>query len=163
MSQALKKLAGIVNKSNATMVFINQLRTNVGISYGNPEVTPGGRALKFYATMRIEIRRGEAIKSGKDILGYRARIKVVKNKVAPPFKTAEVDLMFGQGISREGDLVDMAAQFDIIKKAGAWYSYNGEKIGQGRDKAKLFLKENPDIADHIRQQVVERLKEDKNQ
>lgn len=158
MSQALKKLAGIVNRSNATMIFINQLRTNVGIAYGNPEVTPGGRALKFYATMRIEIRRGEAIKTGKEIQGYRTRIKVVKNKVAPPFKTAEVDLMFGEGISKEGDLVDMATNFDIIKKAGAWYSYNGEKIGQGRDKAKIFLKENPDIAEHIREQVVECLK-----
>ena len=157
MSQALKKLAGIVNRSNATMIFINQLRTNVGISYGNPEVTPGGRALKFYATMRIEIRRGEPIKTGKDIHGYRTRIKVVKNKVAPPFKTAEVDLLFGEGISKEGDLVDMAADFDIIKKAGAWYSYNGEKIGQGRDKAKMFLKENPELADHIREQIMERL------
>ena len=155
MSQALRKLAGAINKSNTTAVFINQLREKVGIMFGNPEVTPGGRALKFYSSVRLEVRRIDSIKNGQDIIGNRTKVKVVKNKVAPPFKIAEFDIMYGKGISREGDIVDMAAKYGIIKKAGAWYSYNDEKIGQGRDKAKQFLADNPEIAEHIEKLVLD--------
>lgn len=155
MSQALRKLAGAINKSNTTAIFINQLREKVGVMFGNPEVTPGGRALKFYSSVRLEVRRVDSIKSGQDIIGNRTKVKVVKNKVAPPFKIAEFDIMYGKGISREGDIVDMAAKYGIIKKAGAWYSYQNEKIGQGRDKAKQFLKDNPETAKIIENLVLD--------
>lgn len=146
MSQALRKLGGIINKTNTTAIFINQLREKVGIMFGNPETTPGGRALKFYSSIRLDVRRGEQIKLGDSVIGNRTNIKVVKNKVAPPFKTAVVDIMYGEGVSREGELVDIAADLNIIEKSGAWYSYNGEKIGQGKENAKIFLKNNPEIA-----------------
>ncbi|WP_290774221.1 recombinase RecA [Anaerofustis sp.] len=155
MSQALRKLAGAINKSNTTAIFINQLREKVGVMFGNPEVTPGGRALKFYSSVRLEVRRIDSIKSGQDIIGNRTKVKVVKNKVAPPFKVAEFDIMYGKGISREGDIVDMAAKYGIIKKAGAWYSYNDEKIGQGRDRAKQFLADNPETAKIIENLVLD--------
>ena len=149
MSQALRKLGGIINKTNTTAIFINQLREKVGIMFGNPETTPGGRALKFYASVRLDVRRGEQIKLGDSVIGNRTNIKVVKNKVAPPFKTAVVDIMYGEGVSHEGELVDIAADLGIVEKSGAWYSYNGEKIGQGKENAKIFLKNNPDIANEI--------------
>lgn len=145
MSQALRKLSGAINKSNTIAFFINQIREKVGIMFGNPETTPGGRALKFYSSVRLEVRRAETIKQGTDMVGNRTRIKVVKNKVAPPFKQAEVDIMFGEGISKEGSALDIAAELDIVKKSGAWYSYEGERLGQGRENAKQFLKENRDI------------------
>ena len=154
MSQALRKLTPVISKSNCAVIFINQLREKVGIVYGNPEVTTGGRALKFYASVRLDVRRTETLKSGGEMIGNHVRVKVVKNKVAPPFKEAEFDIMFGEGISTEGDLVDLATKLDLIQKSGSWYSYNGEKIGQGREKAKEFLAEHPDemreIADKIR-------------
>lgn len=143
MSQALRKLSGTINKTKTIAIFINQIREKVGVMFGNPETTPGGRALKFYSTVRLEIRRGEPIKDGSDIIGNRAKIKVVKNKVAPPFKKAEVDIMYGQGISKMGELLDMAAEKDLIKKSGAWYSYGEERIGQGRENAKKWLTEHP--------------------
>jgi recombination protein RecA len=146
MSQALRKLSGIINKSNTIVVFINQLREKVGIIFGNPETTPGGRALKFYSTIRLDIRRSEQIKQGTDIVGNKTKIKVVKNKVAPPFKLAIVDIVYGEGISREGELVDLGVEVGVIKKSGSWYAYDSNKIGQGRENAKLFLKDNPDIA-----------------
>ena len=149
MSQALRKLVGIVSKTNTTAIFINQLRQKVGVIYGNPEVTSGGVALKYYSSVRIDIRRGEPIKDGADIIGNRTRAKVVKNKVAPPFKTAEFDIMYGTGISKEGDLIDMGVKAEIIDKAGSWYSYKGEKIGQGRENAKKYIKENPEVFKEI--------------
>ncbi|MDF7672349.1 recombinase RecA [Lactobacillus sp. ESL0701] len=156
MSQALRKLSGNINKTKTIAIFINQIREKVGIMFGNPETTPGGRALKFYSTIRLEIRRAEKIKqSGGDITGNRVKIKVVKNKVAPPFKVAEVDMMYGQGISQSGELLDMAADKDIIAKAGSWYSYNNERIGQGRENAKKYLEEHQDIYDDIQHQVRE--------
>ena len=153
MSQALRKLSGSVNKTKTICFFINQIREKVGVMFGNPEVTPGGRALKFYSTIRLEVRRGEPIKEGADRVGNRTRIKVVKNKVAPPFKEAMVDIMYGEGISQTGELVDMAADLDIINKAGSWYSYGEERIGQGRENAKKFLEENPEVRDTIEKQV----------
>ena len=155
MSQALRKLGGIINKTNTTCIFINQLREKVGVLFGNPETTPGGRALKFYASVRLDVRRGEQIKMGDSVVGNRTTIKVVKNKVAPPFKTASVDIMYGEGVSHEGELVDMAADIDILEKSGAWYSYNGEKIGQGRENTKIFLKNNPELAEEIEAQIRE--------
>lgn len=149
MSQALRKLSGIINKTNTTAIFINQLREKVGVMFGNPETTPGGRALKFYASVRLDVRRGEQIKVGDSVVGNRTSIKVVKNKVAPPFKVATVDIMYGEGVSYEGELVDLAAEADIIDKSGAWYAYNGEKIGQGKENTKIFLKNNPEIAAEI--------------
>ncbi|WP_046228016.1 recombinase RecA [Paenibacillus dauci] len=146
MSQALRKLSGAISKSKTITIFINQLREKVGVMFGNPETTPGGRALKFYSTVRLDVRRIEAIKNGNDVVGNRTRIKVVKNKVAPPFKQAEIDIMYGEGISREGSLIDIATEKDIINKSGAWYSYEGERMGQGRENAKQFLKENKQIA-----------------
>lgn len=146
MSQALRKLSGAINKSNTIAIFINQLREKIGVMFGNPETTPGGRALKFYSSVRLDVRRVESIKMGNDVVGNRTRIKVVKNKVAPPFKQADVDIMYGEGISREGSLVDMGTDMDIINKSGAWYSYEGERLGQGRENAKQFLKEHQDIA-----------------
>lgn len=155
MSQALRKLAGAISKSNCVAIFINQLREKVGVIYGNPEVTPGGRALKFYSSVRIEVRKAEAIKSGTDVIGNRTRAKVVKNKIAPPFRTAEFDVMYGTGISRTGELLDIAVKLEIIQKAGAWFSYNGERIGQGRDNSKEFLVTHPELADEIEQKVRE--------
>jgi recombination protein RecA len=155
MSQALRKLAGAINKSKTLAIFINQIREKVGVMFGNPETTTGGRALKFYSTIRLEVRRAEAIKQGNDTVGNRTKIKVVKNKVAPPFKVAEVDIVFGEGISREGSLVDMAVELDIVNKSGAWYSYEDERLGQGRENAKAFLKEHQDITAKIEAKVRE--------
>jgi recombination protein RecA len=158
MSQALRKLAGAINKSNTCAIFINQLREKVGVVYGNPEVTTGGRALKFYSSMRIDVRKIESIKSGDSILGNRTRAKIVKNKVAPPFKQAEFDIMYGVGISREGDLLDSAAGAKIVDKSGAWYSFEGNRIGQGRENVKIFLREHPDIMKRIEELVMATLK-----
>ena len=157
MSQALRKLGGVINKTNTICIFINQLREKVGIMFGNPETTPGGRALKFYSSVRLDVRRGEQIKVNGDVLGNKTVIKVVKNKVAPPFKVAMVDIMYGEGVSREGELIDIGAELDIIEKSGAWYSYNGEKIGQGKENAKIFLKNNPEIYKEINNKVREKL------
>ena len=162
MSQALRKLAGAINKSNTSAIFINQLREKVGVMYGNPEVTTGGRALKFYSSMRIDIRRIETIKQGDQMLGNRTRAKIVKNKVAPPFKQAEFDIMYGEGISKLGDLIDVAAKEGIIEKAGSWYSYQSDKIGQGRENVKTYLKDNPSIADKIEEQVYAAINAPKN-
>ncbi|MDE5868480.1 MAG: recombinase RecA [Anaeroplasmataceae bacterium] len=153
MSQAMRKLAGIINKTNCVAIFINQIREKVGVMFGNPETTTGGRALKFYASVRLDIRKGEAIKDGTTILGNRTTVKVVKNKVAPPFKTAEVEIIYGAGISRIGELVDLAVKYDIINKSGAWFSYEGTKIGQGRENTKEFLKNNPEILSEIEEKV----------
>lgn len=155
MSQALRKLSGAINKSKVIAIFINQLREKVGVMFGNPETTPGGRALKFYSSIRLDVRRVETIKQGNDMVGNRTRIKVVKNKVAPPFKQAEVDIMYGEGISREGSIVDIATEMDIINKSGAWYSYNNDRLGQGRENAKQFLKDNKHIADTIEGRIRE--------
>jgi len=158
MSQALRKLTSIINKSNTAAIFINQLREKVGVMFGNPEVTTGGRALKFYSTMRMEVRRVESIKSGDSVLGNRTKVKIVKNKVAPPFKQVEFDIMFGKGISKAGDLLDCAADAKIIEKAGAWYSYNGNRIGQGRENVKAFLDENPEIMAEVEEKLKASLK-----
>ncbi|BFT72998.1 MULTISPECIES: recombinase RecA [Paenibacillus] len=155
MSQALRKLSGAINKSKVIAIFINQLREKVGVMFGNPETTPGGRALKFYSSVRLDVRRIETIKQGNDMVGNRTRIKVVKNKVAPPFKQAEVDIMYGEGISREGSIIDIATEMDIVNKSGAWYSYEGERLGQGRENAKQFLKDNKAIAETIEQKIRE--------
>lgn len=164
MSQALRKLSGVINKSNTIAIFINQIREKVGVMFGSPEVTPGGRALKFYSSVRIDVRRGEAIKQGTDIVGNKTRIRVVKNKVAPPFKLAEVDIMYGEGISREGEIVDLGAEAEVLQKSGSWYSYEGERLGQGRENSKQFLKENPAIRAEIAQKIRESygLEESKN-
>ena len=153
MSQALRKLGGIVNKTNTICIFINQLREKVGVMFGNPETTPGGRALKFYSTVRLDVRRAEQIKVGSDVLGNKTVIKVVKNKVAPPFKTAEVEIMYGEGISKTGEIIDIASNLGILDKSGAWYSYKGEKIGQGKENAKLFLKNNSTLYKEIEDKV----------
>lgn len=153
MSQALRKLAGAISKSNCVAIFINQLREKVGVVYGNPEVTPGGRALKFYSSVRIDVRKKEVIKNGTDIIGSHTKVKVVKNKVAPPFREVEFDIMYGQGISRVGELLDLAEKLDIVQKSGAWFSYNGTRIGQGRENAKKFLQDNPDVFEEITERV----------
>ena len=153
MSQALRKLTSIVSKSNCIVIFINQLREKIGVMFGNPETTTGGRALKFYSSVRLDVRRVEALKQGGEVVGNHTRVKIVKNKVAPPFKEAEFDIMFGQGISKEGDILDLAADAGIINKSGAWYAYNGEKIGQGRENAKNYLKENPLICEEVEAKV----------
>ncbi len=153
MSQALRKLSGAINKSKTIAVFINQIREKVGIMFGNPETTPGGRALKFYSSVRLEVRRAETIKQGSDMVGNRTRIKVVKNKVAPPFKQADVDIMFGEGISKEGSVLDIAADLDIVHKSGAWYSFEGDRLGQGRENAKQFLKEHADLCFKIENMI----------
>ena len=153
MSQALRKLTAVISKSNCVVIFINQLREKVGVMFGNPETTTGGRALKFYSSIRMDVRRVETLKQGGEMVGNHTRIKVVKNKVAPPFKQAEFDIMFGTGISKEGDILDLAAECGIVNKSGAWYAYNGDKIGQGRENAKIFLKEHTDICDEIEKQV----------
>ena len=155
MSQALRKLSGTINKTNTIVIFINQLREKVGVMFGNPETTPGGKALKYYASVRLDIRRGEQIKQGSDVVGNRTNIKVVKNKVAPPFKTATVDIMYGEGVSYEGELVDLASEANIIEKSGAWYSYNGNKIGQGKENVKLLLKDNVQLRNEIDKKVRE--------
>jgi recombination protein RecA len=153
MSQALRKLTGVVSKSKTTLIFINQLREKIGVMFGNPETTTGGRALKFYASVRIDIRRIASIKDGDQVVGGRTRVKVVKNKVAPPFREAEFDVMYGEGISREGDLLDLAVEKRIVEKSGAWFAYNGDRLGQGRENAKQFLKENPEIRQTIEDRV----------
>ncbi|HCQ98741.1 MAG TPA: DNA recombination/repair protein RecA, partial [Acidobacteria bacterium] len=153
MSQALRKLTAVVAKSHTCLVFINQLREKIGVMFGNPETTTGGRALKFYSSVRIDIRRIGAIKDGDQVVGNRTRVKVVKNKVAPPFRQAEFDLMYGEGVSREGDLLDLAVERRMVEKSGTWFSYNGERLGQGREKVKLFLKQNPEIFEAIDSKV----------
>ncbi len=153
MSQALRKLAGVVSKSSTVAIFINQLREKVGVMFGNPETTPGGRALKFYASVRLDVRKVEIIRNGTEIVGTRTKVKVVKNKVAPPFKEAEFDIIYGEGISKEGCIIDMAVNLDIIDKSGAWFSYNGQRIGQGRDNVRIFLKKNKEICDEIEAKV----------
>ncbi|NJP36288.1 recombinase RecA [Alkalicoccus luteus] len=155
MSQALRKLSGAVSKSNTIAMFINQIREKVGVMFGNPETTPGGRALKFYSSVRLEVRRAETLKQGNEMIGNKTKIKVVKNKVAPPFRTAEVDIMYGEGISREGSLIDIASELDIVQKSGAWYSYNEERMGQGRENAKQYLKENDDVMQEIDRKIRE--------
>ncbi len=155
MSQALRKLSGIINKTKTTAIFINQLREKVGVLFGNPETTPGGRALKFYSTIRLDIRRAEQIKQGDQVIGNKTNIKVVKNKVAPPFKTASVDIMYGEGVSREGEIIDIASELNIIEKSGAWYAYKGEKIGQGKENVKTLLKENIALKEEIENKVRE--------
>ncbi len=157
MSQALRKLAGAVNKSHTTTIFINQIREKVGVMFGNPETTPGGRALKFYASVRLDVRRVETLKKGEDMIGSRTRVKVVKNKVAPPFKTAEFDIMYGKGISREGDLIDLGIKLEVIEKSGAWYSFKDTRLGQGKENAKEYLKEHPEITLQIEQKLQELL------
>ncbi|MHA6529180.1 recombinase RecA [Paenibacillus sp. BAC0078] len=155
MSQALRKLSGAINKSNTIAIFINQLREKIGVMFGNPETTPGGRALKFYSSVRLDVRRVESIKMGNDVVGNRTKIKIVKNKVAPPFKQADVDIMYGEGISKEGSLVDIGTEMDIVNKSGAWYSFDGERLGQGRENSKQFLKEHPEIALQIENKIRE--------
>lgn len=155
MSQAMRKLSGIISKTHTTAIFINQIREKVGVMFGNPEVTPGGRALKFYSSVRLEIRRSEALKNGTDFIGNKAKIKVVKNKVAPPFKEALVDIIFGEGISKYGEILDLATDLELIQKAGAWYAYNNEKIGQGRDNAKKYLEEHLDIYQLLEKKILE--------
>lgn len=156
MSQALRKLTAVISKSNCIVIFINQLREKVGVMFGNPETTTGGRALKFYASVRMDVRRIEALKQGGEVVGNRTRVKIVKNKVAPPFREAEFDIMFGKGISKEGDILDLASDCGVVVKSGAWYAYNGEKIGQGRENAKAYLKENPSVCDEIEAKVREK-------
>ena len=162
MSQALRKLAGVINKTNTTIIFINQLREKIGVMFGNPETTTGGRALKFFSSMRIDVRRVESIKSGDQVLGNRTRAKIVKNKVAPPFKQAEFDIMYGTGISREGDFLDCAVEAKIIEKAGSWYSFNGDRIGQGRENVKDYLANNPDVLATVEKMLLDKLHEQRH-
>jgi recombination protein RecA len=154
MSQALRKLTGVANKTGTMIIFINQLREKIGVMFGNPETTTGGRALKFYASVRLDVRRIEALKQAGEVIGNRTRIKVVKNKIAPPFKEAEFDIMFGKGISKEGDLLDLAVNINVINKAGAWFAYKGERIGQGRENAKTYLAEHPEMMKEVEEQVL---------
>jgi recombination protein RecA len=161
MSQALRKLTAIVNKSNCVVIFVNQIREKIGVMFGNPETTPGGRALKFYSSIRMEIRRIESLKSGVDIIGIKSRVKIVKNKVAPPFRFTELEIMFGKGISYESDLIDLAVNFDIVEKSGTWYSYKEERMGQGKEAGKTFLANRPEIAKEIEKRVIERVEKDK--
>jgi recombination protein RecA len=158
MSQALRKLTGAISKSKSVAIFINQLREKVGVIYGNPETTPGGRALKFYASVRLDVRKADTIKNGADVIGTHTRVKVVKNKVAPPFKQAEFDIIYGEGISRESDILDLAVDQDIIAKSGSWYSYNDNRIGQGKENAKQFLKDNPEVCRDIEEKIREQYK-----
>jgi len=159
MSQALRKLTGTISKTNCTVFFINQLREKIGVMFGNPETTTGGNALKFYASVRLDIRRSTQIKDGDSVLGNRTKVKVVKNKVAPPFKIAEFDIMYGEGISKTGEILDLAVEFEIIKKAGSWFSYGETKLGQGRDAVKSLIKDNPELADELEAKIKERIKE----
>lgn len=153
MSQALRKLAGAISKSNSVVIFINQLREKVGVMFGNPETTSGGRALKFYASVRLDIRRGEQLKQGTEVIGNRTRAKVVKNKVAPPFKTAEFDMIYGEGISREGSIIDVGLSKDILQRSGSWFSYEGNRVAQGRENVRQYLKQNPQVADEIEAKI----------
>jgi len=157
MSQALRKLTGSISKSKTTVIFINQLRMKIGVFFGNPETTTGGNALKFYASQRLDIRKMTSLKTGQDVTGFRTKVKVVKNKLAPPFREAEFDIIFGEGISREGDVLDLAAEQGIIEKSGAWYSYKGDRMGQGRDNSRIFLKDNPDVLKQVEKEVKEKL------
>jgi len=159
MSQALRKLTGTISKTNCTVFFINQLREKIGVMFGNPETTTGGNALKFYASVRLDIRRSSQIKDGENVIGNRTKVKVVKNKVAPPFKTAEFDIMYGEGVSKTGEILDLAVEFEIIKKAGSWFSYGETKLGQGRDAVKALIKDNPELADELEQKIKARIKE----
>ncbi len=159
MSQALRKLAGTVNKTNCIIIFINQLREKIGVIYGNPEVTTGGRALKFYSSIRIDVRKAEQIKNGSEVLGSHTKVKIVKNKVAPPFKSAEFDIMYGTGISKDGEILDMAVEYDIIHKSGSWFSYNDQRLGQGRDNVKEMIKNDPEFAEKLENQIKEKLAE----
>ena len=159
MSQALRKLTGTISKTNCTVFFINQLREKIGVMFGNPETTTGGNALKFYASVRLDIRRSSQIKDGENVVGNRTKVKVVKNKVAPPFKTAEFDIMYGEGVSKTGEILDLAVEFEIIKKAGSWFSYGDTKLGQGRDAVKVLIKDNPELADELEQKIKELIKE----
>lgn len=161
MSKAMRKLAGVMNRSECTAIFINQLREKVGVFYGNPETTPGGRALKFYSSIRIDVRRGEAIKQGADVIGNKVNVKVVKNKVAPPFKSATLEIYYGEGISRLGEIINLGVEFEIIQKSGAWFSYNGEKIGQGRETVRAFLLANPAVQDEVMAKIREKMFEAK--
>jgi recombination protein RecA len=158
MSQALRKLAGVINKTNTTIIFINQLREKIGVMFGNPETTTGGRALKFFSSMRIDVRRVDSIKAGDQVLGNRTKAKIVKNKVAPPFKQAEFDIMYGKGISKSGDILDCAVDAGLVEKAGSWYSYQGNRIGQGRENVKLYLESNPHVMDELQGQLLDMLK-----
>jgi recombination protein RecA len=159
MSQALRKLTGTISKTHCTVFFINQLREKIGVMFGNPETTTGGNALKFYASIRLDIRRSSQIKDGENVIGNRTKVKVVKNKVAPPFKTAEFDIMYGEGVSKTGEILDLAVEFEIIKKAGSWFSYGDTKLGQGRDAVKLLIKDNPELADEVEQKIKDLIKE----
>ncbi|HPW97604.1 MAG TPA: recombinase RecA [Flavobacterium sp.] len=159
MSQALRKLTGTISKTNCTVFFINQLREKIGVMFGNPETTTGGNALKFYASVRLDIRRSSQIKDGENVIGNRTKVKVVKNKVAPPFKTAEFDIMYGEGVSKTGEILDLAVEFEIVKKAGSWFSYGDTKLGQGRDSVKVLIKDNPELADELEQKIKEYIKE----
>ena len=159
MSQALRKLTGIISKTHCTVFFINQLREKIGVMFGNPETTTGGNALKFYASVRLDIRRSSQIKDGENVIGNRTKVKVVKNKVAPPFKTAEFDIMYGEGVSKTGEILDLAVEFEIIKKAGSWFSYGDTKLGQGRDAVKVLIKDNPELADELEQKIKDHIKE----
>ncbi len=159
MSQALRKLTGTISKTNCTVFFINQLREKIGVMFGNPETTTGGNALKFYASVRLDIRRSSQIKEGDNVIGNRTKVKVVKNKVAPPFKTAEFDIMYGEGVSKTGEILDLAVEFEIIKKSGSWFSYGDTKLGQGRDAVKTMIKDNPELADELEQRIKDRIKE----
>jgi recombination protein RecA len=153
MSQAMRKLTGVLKRTNTSIIFINQIRMKIGVMFGSPETTTGGNALKFYSSLRLDIRRKEAIKDGQEVIGNRTKVKVVKNKMAPPFKEAEFDIIYGEGASKVGDLLDLAVAQDIVEKSGAWYSYNGERIGQGRENSKLFLKEHPELCDDLERKV----------
>jgi recombination protein RecA len=159
MSQALRKLTGTISKTNCTVFFINQLREKIGVMFGNPETTTGGNALKFYASVRLDIRRSAQIKDGENVIGNRTKVKIVKNKVAPPFKTAEFDIMYGEGVSKTGEILDLAVEFDIVKKAGSWFSYGDTKLGQGRDAVKTLIKDNPELADELEVKIKEHIKE----
>ena len=160
MSQALRKLTGAINKSNTTVIFINQLRDKIGVIYGSPETTAGGKALKFYASVRLDVRKGEAIKDGANVIGNKTKVKVVKNKLAPPFKVAEFDIIYGKGISKTGCIVDLALQFGIIKKSGSWFSYQDEKIGQGKENTKAYLEANPDVLNEIEKLIIDEVNKD---
>ena len=159
MSQALRKLTGTISKTHCTVFFINQLREKIGVMFGNPETTTGGNALKFYASVRLDIRRSSQIKDGENVIGNRTKVKVVKNKVAPPFKTAEFDIMYGEGVSKTGEILDLAVEFEIIKKAGSWFSYGETKLGQGRDAVKVLIKDNPELAEELEQKIKAQIKE----
>jgi recombination protein RecA len=159
MSQALRKLTGTISKTHCTVFFINQLREKIGVMFGNPETTTGGNALKFYASVRLDIRRSSQIKDGENVIGNRTKVKVVKNKVAPPFKTAEFDIMYGEGVSKTGEILDLAVEFEIIKKSGSWFSYGETKLGQGRDAVKVLIKDNPELADELEEKIKARIKE----